>query len=121
MFASIPCKQNQLTCKRTNFTLKHGEWRGAQKPPEELHPHKKGYWTACESHLYDPDMAVTYKCNGYSFSVETQQNFCLLEAGDQHNRIYDIDKHLSVTGNEIQHANKKLRRPGVAQVDVSLK
>ncbi|WP_330926148.1 hypothetical protein [Candidatus Sororendozoicomonas aggregata] len=106
------------TCKLTNKTLKHGYWY--KKPPDTVKPDETAYWAAIKKALHGPDMDLTFKCGAYSFSVINQQNVSILAGGDQNNKTYHVDGHLSVIIKEIQHASWKDDKPGVAQIVVSL-
>ncbi len=113
--------KTNYTCKRTDFSLKHGQWVDGLEPPAMIRPYTDRVWKACQDTLYGPDMTATFSCNGHSFSVRNQQNFCLLASGNQHYSAYNVDKHLNVTNKQTRHADKSAHEFGVAQIVISLK
>lgn len=113
--------KTNYTCNRKDFALKHGSWTDGKTPPIAIHPQRGEYWTACQTEFYGPNVTATYECNGYFFSVKNQQNLLFVKAGNQHCRVYNIDKHLNVTNKQTQHANEVSHKIGIAQVIISLK
>ncbi|WP_330925405.1 hypothetical protein [Candidatus Sororendozoicomonas aggregata] len=113
--------KTSYTCNRTDHTLKHGDWVIWREPPISLRPYGRDYWMGCQDDFYGPDMRATYECNGYSFSVRNQQNFCFLKTGNQRYSAYDVDKHLNVTNKQTQHAAFHNQKPGIAEITISLK
>ncbi|WP_330927307.1 hypothetical protein [Candidatus Sororendozoicomonas aggregata] len=108
----------EYTCT-INANLKHGKWD--KKPPDSLRKHSSTYWYVLQHHSYGPDMTVKFTCGGYSFSARNQQNFCSLKGGKQKHATFDVDKHLTVTNKELQHASYHSRKPGIARITVSSK
>ncbi|WP_330925398.1 hypothetical protein [Candidatus Sororendozoicomonas aggregata] len=105
-------------CK-ANTHLKHGEWD--QEPPETLYKHLTTGWVVNQLHGHGPDLRVKFTCGGYSFSTRNQQNLSALAGGDQTLSVSDVDKHLTVTNKQIQHASWWNEKPGKAQIVVTPK
>lgn len=113
--------KTNYTCTRTSVWLRHGDW--FYKPPHTVNSGGTGYWGALEN-IYGPNMALTFECGGYSFSVKNQQNHARMRfkgGGKQHNAIYDVDKHLSVSNKQTQQAECSKDLPGISEVVVSIK
>ncbi|WP_330927409.1 hypothetical protein [Candidatus Sororendozoicomonas aggregata] len=104
------------TCKSSGIHLKHGNW--SHKPPGSVGPHKSDFWEGKQTYR-GPDMALTFECGGYSFSVRNQQNFSWMEGGDQNNSTYSVNKHVKVTNKQFQHARTR-NIMGIANITVSL-
>ncbi|WP_330924911.1 hypothetical protein [Candidatus Sororendozoicomonas aggregata] len=109
----------RYACKITRNYLKHGQWD--IKPPDEIGAYNESIWDATQYAFHGPDIALTFKCGDYSFSVKNQQDFSALVGGGQHNATYDVDNHLRVTNREIQRAATVQDIPGIAEIKVSLK
>lgn len=109
--------KTKYTCTITHQKIKHGYW--FYQPPDSIAANAEGGWTGSQTAVYGPDMVVTLKCGGYSFTVENRQNLSLFIAGNQHCKTYNVDKHLSVTNKQTKHAS--IHEGGIAEVTVSLK